>query len=265
MHLQQLHQLQDNPNPNYNSVLVQYHKLTPVLSLSLSSLLDLSQDNLVDLNHHKETEELYLLLLSEMDYHSNSKVNLDRNSKVNLDRNSKVNLDQHFNNHFNKGQVYLLDLMLLHQDLDNLKQDHPQVLQSDHHNKDFNRGPSSLEQLSPQDFKPDLVHLQQVFPYLIQQLSEVHVSKYCEKSLKHTQGTLKRLLYSFYYYMYALRLWMCINENMLLVLLAIILLMLSKTHQTSCKPTPYHPFQSNKQYLNLNLIVPNPYPSLTSK
>jgi hypothetical protein len=58
VHLQQLHQLQDNPNPNYNSVLVQYHKLTPVLSLSLSSFLDLSQENLVDLNHHKETEEL---------------------------------------------------------------------------------------------------------------------------------------------------------------------------------------------------------------
>jgi len=202
-------------------------------------LLGLNQYKALGPNSHQQTD-LYLSLLSVMDYHNNSKVNLDQ--------------------HFNKGQVYLLGLLLLHQDLDNLKQDHPQVLQSDHHNKDFNKGLSSSGQPVPvpQDFKPDLVHLQQVFLYSIQHLSEVHDSKYCETNLKHTRGNLKRLLYSFYYCIYALRLWMCINENMLLVLLAIILFMLSKTHKTSCQPTPHHPFQIMKQCLNSNFIVPNP-------
>lgn len=237
-----LHLLQDNLN--YNSGLVQYRKINPVQLVAYKLLLGLNQFKLVGHNLKQETD-LHHLLLSAMEYHNNS----------------KVNPDQYFNKGqalHNKGQAHPVHLLPLHQGLDNLKQDHHQVLQSDLHSKDFNKDPSSLEQPGHQDLQPDLVHLQQVFQYSIQLLSEVHDSKYCENCLKHTQGTLKRLLYSFYYYIYALRLWMCINENMLLVVLAIILFMLSKTHQTSCKPTPLQPFQTEKPYKTSNLIVPNP-------
>jgi hypothetical protein len=145
----------------------------------------------------------------------------------------------HFNNHFNPGQD---NSLLSNQGLNNLKHDHHQVLQSDLYNKDYNSDPSSLE--PPEfplvfDFKAGQLHLQQDFQCLTLHPSEVRDSKCCARNLKRIQGTLKRLFYSCYY-IYALKLWMCLNENML-VLIAIILLLLSKSHQTFCRTSSSFP------------------------
>jgi hypothetical protein len=148
---------------------------------------------------------------------------------VNLDQ--QDNLDQyfnnHFNNHFNPGQV---NSLLSNKGLNNLKHDPHQVLQSDLYSKDYNSDPNSLEPPDHLplvfDFKAGQLHLQQDFQCLTLHPSEVRDSKRCARNLKRIRGTLKRLLYSCYY-IYALKLWMCINENML-VLIAITLVLLSK-------------------------------------
>jgi hypothetical protein len=219
---QWLHQPQQLPlqpvNLHYNLASAQYHKLTLVQLAVFNLLLDLNQFKQVDPN--KVHQEMHRSQHSVTESHSSS----------------RVNLDQHFNNHSKQDQVVNHNSLHLDPGLDNLKQDHLKVLQLDHHHKDSNKDLSNLERPGPlplEDFNKDLQDLPQDSQYLTQQLLEVLDSKLCETYLKHTQGTLKRLLYSCYY-IYALRLWMCINENML-VLLAIILFMLSKTRQTSCQ------------------------------
>merc|ERR1712038_2168532 len=178
--------------------------------------------------HHKELDQ-YLSLLSVMDYHNNFKVNLGPNFKAD-----------------HKG--HLKDLLPLLLDHSNLKQDHHKVLQSDLHHKHSNKGQNNLgrQDLHQQDFKDDLLPLQQDFLYSIHQHSEELDFKLCEIIEKHTLGNLKRLLYSCYYYSYySIRLWMCINENML-VLLAIIFFMLSKNQENQSLPIPLILFQTRK-------------------
>ena len=165
-------------------------------------LLDLHQLKQADLPHLKQ-EDLYHLQRSVMDYHHNRLVHLDHNSNrlehldhnnpnrlVLLDHNFKVK-DQYFNNHSkSKGQGNLkVRLKVSHLSLPllngqgNLKQDHLQVLQSDHPHKDSSKDLNSLEQ--PEDHQhdllPDLPVLHQDFQCSTQQPSEVPDFRFVQK------------------------------------------------------------------------------------
>jgi len=216
-------------SPNCNLDSVQFHKPTHVLYHKLQD--QHNHHKLLDQhNHHKELDP-YLSLPSVMDCHNNFKVNQDLNSSN--------------PNNFKEG----LNLQPLLHDHNNLKQDHHKVLQSDLHNKHSNKGQNNLgrQDLHQQDFKDDLLPLQQDFLYSIHHHLEELDFKLCENIEKHTLGNLKRLLYSCYYYSYySIRLWMCINENML-VLLAIIFFMLSKKPRKPILANPSHPLQNSKK------------------
>ena len=168
-------------------------------------LLDLHQLKQADLPHLKQ-EDLYHLQRSVMDYHHNRLVHRDHNYNrlehldhnnpnrlVLLDHNFKVK-DQYFNNHSkSKGQGNLkVRLKVSHLSLPllngqgNLKQDHLQVLQSDHPHKDSNKDLSNSEQLDlhQQDSKEGLPPLQLDFLYLTQQRSEEHDFKHIVREMR---------------------------------------------------------------------------------
>ena len=218
-------------NHNCSSGSVQSLKQTPAPLPLYKEYLDHKYPKALDqYKHHKELDQ-YPLLLSVMDYHNNFKVNLDPNFK----EDHKGHLKEH-----------LLPLLLDHS---NLKQDHHKVLQSDLHHKHSSKDQNNSERPEPhqQDFKEDLLPLQLDFQCSTQHHLEELDFKPCENNETHTLGTLRRLLYSFYYYnYYSMRLWMCINENML-VLLAIILLMLSKKPRNRSLPIPLILLQTCKK------------------
>jgi hypothetical protein len=150
-------------------------------------LPDLHQLKQADLLHLKQ-QDLYHLQRSAMAYHHNRLVHLAHTFTrlEHLDHkypnNFKVN-DQYFNNPSkSKGQVDHHSLLLLNGQ-GNLKQDHLQVLQSDHPHKDSSKDPNSLE---PQeghqhDLQQDLLVLHQDFQCSTQQPSEVPDFRFVQK------------------------------------------------------------------------------------
>jgi hypothetical protein len=198
-------------NLNYSSVSAPFHKLSQDQLVVFKLLLDLHQLKQADLPHLKQ-EDLYHLQRSVMDYHHNRLVHLDHNFNrlehldhnnpnrlVLLDHNFKVK-DQYFNNPSKyKGQgnhkvLSTLSLLLLNGQ-GNLKQDHLQVLQSDHPHKDSSNDPNSLEQPedNQHDLQQDLLVLHQDFQCSTQQPSEVPDFRFVQKLEYNDRGTLQRL------------------------------------------------------------------------
>lgn len=202
-------------NLNYSSVSAPSHKLSQDQLVVFKLLLDRHQLKQADLPHLKQ-EDLYHLQRSVMDYHHNRLVHLDHNFHrlehldhnnpnrlVLLDHNFKVKdfplpnnkypnnfkvKDQYFNNPSkSKGQgnhkvLSTLSLLLLNGQ-GNLKQDHLQVLQSDHPHRDSSNDPNSLEQPedNQHDLQQDLQVLHQDFQCSTQQPSEVPDFRFVQK------------------------------------------------------------------------------------